>query len=118
MIRRPPRSTLFPYTTLFRSGGVELYKSGSLSHPSRPRSFGRNSDGFEGREFGNGGSGAVCIFLFGGGGFSHLPTLAWGSYGSGSFPLAFSQTPAGPPPHPSGGGGLSSPDSRSEEDKS
>src|SRR2546430_7741296 len=24
MIRRPPRSTLFPYTTLFRSG-VELY---------------------------------------------------------------------------------------------
>src|SRR3712207_8615675 len=25
MIRRPPRSTLFPYTTLFRSGG-RLYK--------------------------------------------------------------------------------------------
>src|SRR3712207_8757995 len=24
MIRRPPRSTLFPYTTLFRSGDVEL----------------------------------------------------------------------------------------------
>src|SRR5437763_9603499 len=24
MIRRPPRSTLFPYTTLFRSAGVEL----------------------------------------------------------------------------------------------
>src|SRR5256885_10147114 len=23
MIRRPPRSTLFPYTTLFRSGSVE-----------------------------------------------------------------------------------------------
>src|SRR2546425_3961799 len=23
MIRRPPRSTLFPYTTLFRSGGPE-----------------------------------------------------------------------------------------------
>src|SRR3712207_7626935 len=23
MIRRPPRSTLFPYTTLFRSGGCE-----------------------------------------------------------------------------------------------
>src|SRR2546426_5822544 len=23
MIRRPPRSTLFPYTTLFRSGGIE-----------------------------------------------------------------------------------------------
>src|SRR5256885_10100958 len=24
MIRRPPRSTLFPYTTLFRSDGVQL----------------------------------------------------------------------------------------------
>src|SRR5687767_15547516 len=24
MIRRPPRSTLFPYTTLFRSGQVEV----------------------------------------------------------------------------------------------
>src|SRR2546430_3837361 len=27
MIRRPPRSTLFPYTTLFRSGPYELTKS-------------------------------------------------------------------------------------------
>src|SRR3712207_8216906 len=25
MIRRPPRSTLFPYTTLFRSSGVPAY---------------------------------------------------------------------------------------------
>src|SRR5438552_8837892 len=25
MIRRPPRSTLFPYTTLFRSGGMKTY---------------------------------------------------------------------------------------------
>src|SRR3712207_2003502 len=25
MIRRPPRSTLFPYTTLFRSGGHDLF---------------------------------------------------------------------------------------------
>src|SRR5690554_7350884 len=24
MIRRPPRSTLFPYTTLFRSGGLQV----------------------------------------------------------------------------------------------
>src|SRR5688572_30875567 len=31
MIRRPPRSTLFPYTTLFRSWGVEpLVTHGSL----------------------------------------------------------------------------------------
>src|SRR2546425_11404271 len=45
MIRRPPRSTLFPYTTLFRSlvpfagrhvvlgvsGGIACYKSGTLA---------------------------------------------------------------------------------------
>src|ERR1035438_368484 len=28
MIRRPPRSTLFPYTTLFRSGGAGLRRPG------------------------------------------------------------------------------------------
>src|SRR5690348_18093857 len=28
MIRRPPRSTLFPYTTLFRSGtGINVYRA-------------------------------------------------------------------------------------------
>src|SRR5438094_5287787 len=32
MIRRPPRSTLFPYTTLFRSGA-----RGRGAHLSRPR---------------------------------------------------------------------------------
>src|SRR3712207_8654318 len=30
MIRRPPRSTLFPYTTLFRSGWVALAAAGCL----------------------------------------------------------------------------------------
>src|SRR2546429_5940040 len=30
MIRRPPRSTLFPYTTLFRSDGRTNYIPGSL----------------------------------------------------------------------------------------
>src|SRR5947199_7809688 len=30
MIRRPPRSTLFPYTTLFRSHGKELLRWGVL----------------------------------------------------------------------------------------
>src|SRR2546430_8978025 len=30
MIRRPPRSTLFPYTTLFRSGRVELQDFGRV----------------------------------------------------------------------------------------
>src|SRR2546430_11394727 len=53
MIRRPPRSTLFPYTTLFRSGGnpptlaavgqpafvKELQKKGAL----KPIEFARSS---------------------------------------------------------------------------
>ena len=30
MIRRPPRSTLFPYTTLFRSQGFGLFYEGRL----------------------------------------------------------------------------------------
>src|SRR3712207_4244631 len=30
MIRRPPRSTLFPYTTLFRSGPMRLAMSGEF----------------------------------------------------------------------------------------
>src|SRR5256885_6846669 len=38
MIRRPPRSTLFPYTTLFRSQGTGMggpgYKFGDEFHPS------------------------------------------------------------------------------------
>src|SRR2546427_5531898 len=35
MIRRPPRSTLFPYTTLFRSHGVARVAAlaGDLGHP-------------------------------------------------------------------------------------
>src|SRR3712207_8040769 len=40
MIRRPPRSTLFPYTTLFRStdqsvGTARLARSGRARHPWR-----------------------------------------------------------------------------------
>src|SRR3712207_7918973 len=34
MIRRPPRSTLFPYTTLFRSGGVRRLVP--AERPDRP----------------------------------------------------------------------------------
>src|SRR3712207_5839148 len=30
MIRRPPRSTLFPYTTLFRSARLEWYREGRV----------------------------------------------------------------------------------------
>src|SRR3712207_8731720 len=32
MIRRPPRSTLFPYTTLFRSIAISLHNLASLYH--------------------------------------------------------------------------------------
>src|SRR3712207_7505647 len=31
MIRRPPRSTLFPYTTLFRSGSPHVHGGGTLA---------------------------------------------------------------------------------------
>src|SRR2546422_8151148 len=34
MIRRPPRSTLFPYTTLFRSGGGAEGAGGGPDSPS------------------------------------------------------------------------------------
>src|SRR3712207_9347282 len=73
MIRRPPRSTLFPYTTLFRSqleeppaqpvtlplGTVEQPLIGQavhhhvrrgFSHPQAPRSFGYSPLGMLGRE--------------------------------------------------------------------
>src|SRR4051794_41539451 len=33
MIRRPPRSTLFPYTTLFRSGGTSARRHGVPGFP-------------------------------------------------------------------------------------
>src|SRR2546429_5511122 len=33
MIRRPPRSTLFPYTTLFRSRGLDRGAFGSCVRP-------------------------------------------------------------------------------------
>src|SRR2546425_8161098 len=42
MIRRPPRSTLFPYTTLFRS---ELDSSGALRTPGCRKSVQRNVAG-------------------------------------------------------------------------
>src|SRR3712207_7211702 len=40
MIRRPPRSTLFPYTTLFRSGagaGAEVEDRRRAHRPERPQ---------------------------------------------------------------------------------
>src|SRR3712207_8578187 len=35
MIRRPPRSTLFPYTTLFRSGAVGVMPASVAPRPAR-----------------------------------------------------------------------------------
>src|SRR5690349_23930656 len=40
MIRRPPRSTLFPYTTLFRSGRLHEHAVGV---PAPPGDVGRDS---------------------------------------------------------------------------
>src|SRR3712207_7407672 len=39
MIRRPPRSTLFPYTTLFRSPCVYLVDSGGAFLPMQDEVF-------------------------------------------------------------------------------
>src|SRR2546422_2900719 len=36
MIRRPPRSTLFPYTTLFRSPKARSSRSSAPTAPARP----------------------------------------------------------------------------------
>src|SRR5437773_4845239 len=36
MLRRPPSSTLFPYTTLFRSGRVALVRPGSRDRVDDP----------------------------------------------------------------------------------
>src|SRR2546427_6981807 len=54
MIRRPPRSTLFPYTTLFRSGatsdsrGAGQYpgggRAGDRERGEQPRHHGRRGD--------------------------------------------------------------------------
>src|SRR2546430_9079601 len=37
MIRRPPRSTLFPYTTLFRSRATSQNQSRQVTQPPSPR---------------------------------------------------------------------------------
>src|SRR5438094_6514801 len=51
MIRRPPRSTLFPYTTLFRSGEFRSHvgregdrRVGAEPRPPSPRPRGRGRD--------------------------------------------------------------------------
>src|SRR3712207_8009803 len=49
MIRRPPRSTLFPYTTLFRSRSVLATLAGSPQGPARCEP-GRSGSRFPDRE--------------------------------------------------------------------
>src|SRR3712207_7877483 len=53
MIRRPPRSTLFPYTTLFRSGqallGAGLLRPPLLQEPPRRRPQARRGGRAAGR---------------------------------------------------------------------
>src|SRR5688572_33222357 len=39
MIRRPPRSTLFPYTTLFRSARATRYRQWRERHETYPSHF-------------------------------------------------------------------------------
>src|SRR2546422_8090296 len=41
MIRRPPRSTLFPYTTLFRSGSSKAWREGGGPDATLPGADGR-----------------------------------------------------------------------------
>src|SRR5208283_5911416 len=43
MIRRPPRSTLFPYTTLFRSASVACWSGSRGAAPNRTRFADRKS---------------------------------------------------------------------------
>src|SRR3712207_7428175 len=45
MIRRPPRSTLFPYTTLFRSRGGAAGTPGLDGTPGAARAAGRDGRG-------------------------------------------------------------------------
>src|SRR5256885_4343794 len=45
MIRRPPRSTLFPYTTLFRSHAGPLARKGDRTHRAPARDQGRAEPG-------------------------------------------------------------------------
>src|SRR5205809_6221096 len=49
MIRRPPRSTLFPYTTLFRSPRRDRARGGASADHGRQLAVRRARDGPEGR---------------------------------------------------------------------
>src|SRR5256885_10580151 len=50
MIRRPPRSTLFPYTTLFRS---HLWREFNVNAPALPKGFKNLTSYLASRDFAN-----------------------------------------------------------------
>src|SRR2546430_3233001 len=53
MIRRPPRSTLFPYTTLFRSWGISTHYQGQHGEKrisDRGKAFGIESKTIDGND--------------------------------------------------------------------
>src|ERR1051326_7479578 len=74
MIRRPPRSTLFPYTTLFRSGFSTGWPSWTMvenMHATHDQPFATKNNGFGGvdgvellinREFGQKHIGALAAW--------------------------------------------------------
>src|SRR2546425_4269140 len=98
MIRRPPRSTLFPYTTLFRS--LQMAPGYTLSSPvvaEGATAGGRSKAG------GAGGSSPVT---FG----APAPASAWAQCGGGRVaPDRPGGPPAGPPAAGPGGGGAAPP---------
>src|SRR3989449_10283831 len=96
MIRRPPRSTLFPYTTLFRSLGPDRLEEAvdrCAVRLGRPERGGRLKDDHAGAHGLGHGSGGVPAFadlgrvlepsLSGLLGIGHDPTGAAGSRGRG-----------------------------------
>src|ERR1035441_7664952 len=89
MIRRPPRSTLFPYTTLFRSVEVWLTPSPKVSLSSRARSL---SHGVAAIVAGGarGGGGRVR-----GGGAGGRGGAGWGRGGGGFGGAGFGASAAG-----------------------
>src|SRR3712207_7910437 len=56
MIRRPPRSTLFPYTTLFRSPTVRLRRHCGAASPTLPMACGLRGDDKADSSVGGGGA--------------------------------------------------------------
>src|SRR2546427_6476789 len=76
MIRRPPRSTLFPYTTLFRSLDGEVHVPGGVDDADAVRLTAAGPEGGSG----SGGDGDAALLLLlhpvhGGGAVVHLAQL-------------------------------------------